>query len=826
MKEFVRRTLRAFAAVFTALSLAVTSFAASDIPVTAAAGETPAAMPLSAAEDRLPTGDLVIPEPVEVPTEVADRYTYVPDENAPAPDSGPDGYNTSSSYYYSTMTASEKQLYDIFRTMFEEFYGSDAEPNVSGGTYFVEFYEYGSLGISKDRAKNIALAFYWSEPRFFFLNGGVMFSAQTSGSVTTSKIALSISPEFSTRAKIEQYKSEIESLTEEWMPEILAVSDEAGREELIFKKICDRTMYHYNKQGQAVSENNNQTIAGALVDRECVCNGYAMTMTYFANAAGLDCMLVVSAGHAWNIIKIDGVWYELDVTWTDQDRGSPNSANLVYSWVNKSHTTFVSDSSHIYDTSKVTNGSSSTALIVPNCTSDRTDTVPTYMVTYLSYVGSSYYMSEVKVRAGNNPPFLNFGSSKVVSGYYADKDCTTEYDMTSIVNEDTTIYYTSDDQSDKIIVYPETKCGIYVTPQSIVKGGKVTQPSVTRPGFELEGWYTDFKCTSAFSFSSAVSSAVSLYARWTKSESQVQYYTVTFNSNGGSAVAPQTVVSGKTATEPTAPTKDGFNFEGWYTNTALTAKYDFTMPVTSNFTLYAKWTEKEAFTVTFNSNGGSAVAPQTVVSGKTAAEPTAPTKDGFNFEGWYTNTGLTVKYDFTTPVTSSFTLYAKWTEKEVFTVTFNSNGGSAVAPQTVVSGKTATEPTAPTKDGFNFEGWYTNTGLTVKYDFTTPVTSSFTLYAKWTEKESFTVTFNSNGGSAVSPQTVVSGKTATEPTAPTKDGFNFEGWYTNTALTAKYDFTTPVTSNFTLYAKWTEKSKFTVTFNSNGGSAVSPQTVV
>ncbi len=143
------------------------------------------------------------------------------------------------------------------------------------------------------------------------------------------------------------------------------------------------------------------------------------------------------------------------------------------------------------------------------------------------------------------------------------------------------------------------------------------------------------------------------------------------------------------------------------------------------------------WTVSFESNGGTAVAAQTVVNGQSAVRPTDPTKDGFDFAGWYKNSGLTEAYDFSAPVTASFTLYAKWTEvvPQTYTVSFESNGGSAVPPQTVTEGSTVTRPADPTKEGCSFAGWFTDTGLTELYNFSTPVHASFTLYAKWEDAQ-------------------------------------------------------------------------------------------
>ncbi len=142
------------------------------------------------------------------------------------------------------------------------------------------------------------------------------------------------------------------------------------------------------------------------------------------------------------------------------------------------------------------------------------------------------------------------------------------------------------------------------------------------------------------------------------SESETTTYTVTFDSNGGTAVADQTVDEGETAAEPTAPTQDGFAFTGWYSDELLTTDFDFSTAITADTPLYAGWAT--AYTVSFNSNGGDAVADQNIAEGATAAEPTAPTRDGYTFNGWYSNETLTDPFDFGTAITSAIPLYASW----------------------------------------------------------------------------------------------------------------------------------------------------------------------
>jgi uncharacterized repeat protein (TIGR02543 family) len=164
----------------------------------------------------------------------------------------------------------------------------------------------------------------------------------------------------------------------------------------------------------------------------------------------------------------------------------------------------------------------------------------------------------------------------------------------------------------------------------------------------------------------------------------------------------------------------------------LTMCDDPQKPEDSNEDIY-KGKEDQVCTITFNSNGGSSVDRQEVYYGSTATRPQNPTRNGYTFDNWYSNSGLTTVYNFSTPVTSNITLYAKWNSNsgQTHIVTFISNGGSSVPNQTVNSGSTATRPQNPTRNGYTFVNWYSNSDLTIVYNFSTPVTSSISLYAKW-----------------------------------------------------------------------------------------------
>ncbi len=136
-------------------------------------------------------------------------------------------------------------------------------------------------------------------------------------------------------------------------------------------------------------------------------------------------------------------------------------------------------------------------------------------------------------------------------------------------------------------------------------------------------------------------------------------YTVSFDSAGGSTVSPIEVQVGKAVTEPDAPTREGYTFKGWTLNGEA---YDFSAPVTGDLELVASWEALPVnYTVTFDSDGGSAVDAQTVKSGECATKPADPTREGYTFKGWTLDGEA---YDFSTPVTSDIALKASW-EKNV-----------------------------------------------------------------------------------------------------------------------------------------------------------------
>ena len=157
-------------------------------------------------------------------------------------------------------------------------------------------------------------------------------------------------------------------------------------------------------------------------------------------------------------------------------------------------------------------------------------------------------------------------------------------------------------------------------------------------------------------------------------------------------------------------------------------------------------------------------------------------------------------------------------KSEIFTVTFNSLGGTTVESQQIEAGSFVEKPTEPTKLGYSFDGWYTSTDggktLSTKFDFTTSILSDITLYAKW-NAIIFTVTFNTDSGifTEDTNQNVNYGEKVIEPKDPIRNGYDFLGWYesTDNGITLSelsYSFDTVVTENIELYAKWKVTENF------------------
>ena len=271
-------------------------------------------------------------------------------------------------------------------------------------------------------------------------------------------------------------------------------------------------------------------------------------------------------------------------------------------------------------------------------------------------------------------------------------------------------------------------------------------------------------------------------------------YTITFDPDGGSAVSPIWAAGGTMLTAPEAPTKTGYTFAGW------SPPFPVMMP-NRKMTLVAQWTPNR-YTITFDTDGGSAVAPIVADYGSAVTAPDAPTKEGHAFQGW------DPAFPETMPLGGA-TLTAQW-QPELYTITFDTVGGTGIRSIYERYGEPVTAPADPTREGYDFAGW------SPAFPETMPAGGA-ALVAQWTPKH-YTITFDTDGGSAVASITAAYASALTAPAAPTKEGYTFAGW------SPAFPATMPL-GGATLVAQWTPGEQlYTITFDTNGGSAVAPIT--
>lgn len=204
---------------------------------------------------------------------------------------------------------------------------------------------------------------------------------------------------------------------------------------------------------------------------------------------------------------------------------------------------------------------------------------------------------------------------------------------------------------------------------------------------------------------------------------------------------------------------------------------------------------------TFTADGTTLAPAQTIDRGGKFTKPAAPSKENHTFAGWYNGDE---KFDFdadTTNAPNVLNLVAKWDINQ-YTVKFVSDYGS-FADQTIEHGKPidTDKLTIPQVEGYTFGGWYTDEAHKTKFDFSTPITGDTKVYAKWTAKD-YEVSFVTEHGDPPTSQNVQYNGTAGNPGKLSAEGYTFIGWYTDHTCTTKFDFSTPIKSNTTVYAKW------------------------
>ena len=301
-------------------------------------------------------------------------------------------------------------------------------------------------------------------------------------------------------------------------------------------------------------------------------------------------------------------------------------------------------------------------------------------------------------------------------------------------------------------------------------GTAITAPAdPTKTGYTFAGWDRAIPATMP-------AENVTITAKWT-----VNQYTITLMVDGTEQITIRDDYGADISQYIGAINKEGYDFIGWAKEDG-TLFTQTTMPA-ENLVLHACWGIKNQYTITFDTDGGTEIAPIIADYGTPIAAPADPTKIGYTFAGWDKDIPVTMPAE-------NVTITAKWTINQ-YTIAFDTDGGSYIAPITQDYNTAVTAPENPSKTGYTFAGW----------DMAIPATmpaENVTIKAQWTINQ-YTITFDTDGGSTIESITQDYGTDIIAPAAPTKEGYVFDGWDKNIPATMPAE-------NLYIKAKWKAKT--------------------
>ena len=358
-------------------------------------------------------------------------------------------------------------------------------------------------------------------------------------------------------------------------------------------------------------------------------------------------------------------------------------------------------------------------------------------------------------------------------------------------------------------------------------------PSPTKDGHIFQGWTLvqgDFNTLVESTTMVTQLKGHTLYANWVETDNPIM---ATFNSDGGTSVDSRQYAPGHVYGYLPAPSKTGYTFVGWTLNGVLISANSIVPD--SAIELVASWTENRYYVV-FNANGGvgSMLSQELIYTQESELTENAFERYGYHFIGWATAPNGAKVYDdkekvkdLTTEANGYYTLYALW-EGNTYTVEFQDSEGSHSEPnKEVIFGNVYTVPTLADRDGFKFDGWFAdvdgdgNPETKIEDGATVNIANDIILYARWTPV--YIVTFDANGGTCTAESmSIVQGATLNKERLPTeaqttKFGYTLIGWSTTKngeLITEDLE----IKEDTTLYARWEEKVKCTVTIKLNLGT--------
>ena len=762
----------------------------------------------------------------------------------------------SSNYFYNQLDDEMREIWDAWDMaclsyMLEE---SDGE-SAGDGVYCTDYIDIGVWDRGEQELYNYMQMFRLDNPQYYFINHQMIVGSYPSTGEWV--VAFGMYDSFVDGADRMEATSDFQNQIEALADACEDIASEDDRLMKIQEVVAEKVTYNDGVLsagspggGEVTLDEENQYFTQSAYSVFCtdmsVCAGYSKATQILCNKFSIQCASVVSADHQWNKVFIFDDWYNVDVTWADQDENG-----IRYTYFGRSDEFYRSDNtSHIEeawqesylipcykDTEPVdtwTPGSFDIKFQAPTVATpyilatpinsgyniNITCATPGVDIYYIvnEYANPSY--SETRAYRYTGTFFVQqLDSIRAIaykSGYWS-SEYSTDYEIGEATNY--TISYTLNggkNHADNPILYR--------------KGEEVVLKNASRTGYTFAGWYTESTFQNKITkISTTTSGNIALYAKWT-----VNKYSVKFDKNSGASGTMANKTGMKYGTTYTltanAYKRKGYTFAGWNTKAdgtgtayADNAKVkNLTATNGKTITLYAQW-RKIKYTITYKLNNGKNSTSNPASYYVTTATITLknPTRKGYTFKGWYSDSKLTKPVtQIATGSTGNKIFYAKWGATK-YTVTYKLNGGKNNTKNPAAYWITSSTKYLknPTRKGYTFKGWYSDSKLTKKVtQITAGSTGNKTFYAKWGATK-YTVTYKLNGGknNTKNPTAYWITSSTKYLKNPTRKGYTFKGWYSDSKLTKKVtQITAGSTGNKTFYAKWSA-TKYTITYKLNGG---------
>lgn len=518
-----------------------------------------------------------------------------------------------SNYYYNFLTGDERDFYDRLDSLSYTYLTS--QKDISGATYNGKIYSdyvYGG-SLTSDEMSEVLMLFKYSNPQYYFINSSYLYSYYGSDCY----MAFGLYSAFLNGSTRSAATLSLIGNVSSMVSEIQAQTGVLAREKKAHDLIIDRVSYDLNiielgsdsaafavYEDTAYTQSCYSTFCGTA--KTTVCAGYALAFEMLCNAVGIDCIAVLSDSHAWNIARLNGNWYYVDCTWDDPVT-SDGSNVKQYLYFNRND------------------------LELQNLDQDSAHEAVDYMYQYIPVC------------------FEDSGATADEVGTIAEAEGTSEVPVISMSLNGTGAVLTMSNAQDSEAIYytlDGTTPSVSATKSYFYSGPITVNQSATVKAIGVTAGYYD---------SSIASQTVSVYQ-------------VSFNAQGGTAVATQGKTTGAAVTKPTNPTRTGYTFGGWYKEASCKTAWNFTTDkVTSNVTLYAKWTPVTyKITYTLNSGKQSKSNPATYTVAAATITLVSPTRKNYTFGGWYKDSKFKTKVTkISKGSTGNLNLYAKWTKVSV-----------------------------------------------------------------------------------------------------------------------------------------------------------------